>query len=640
MRGDGERDGASVQGSRRQFLQLSGLGAVGLGGLGTVSGSVLAQTGGVCSGTSRFCDDWNDGDFTSSPPWQIYLDQGDFSADVRSMSGVPAGGPNVLHVTETTGGGTDGVIGWQNAQPGWDSAWTLSGLFFTQNLNPTIDFQLHELLLFYDGSTDSAPLEVGLGFTDSGANLTDFRIEGSLVDTVETSQSLDWAQDMWYHYEVGHDGSGTYTGRLWEDGAGRPSSPTARSTGSAPGTEARVGAIDINGAPAGGNDDLDINHAFLRWTEGAPDQDGGGGGDGGDDGDDDDDQDDAGPSEEFQNLRDRKLQLAGSIDTIGQNIRETPRVESTLEDLASRIEAGDLSDDEAVDAVERMIMGENVTEAAIAGLGPVGEDGGFEADGFDRSVDTPDSIESLDIATGAVEPVIGIVTEILMAGSVLRSAARKIPLVGGLLDDALGWLGEAAEEVIDFFMGPIDDWVDDAVEALTESEAIAETAEAELQGGFADDVIDFILDEVANITEQLASDIVGALEVATPHNLQEGLAGLDDDLGGDGSIDATGGTDDAATEAQAGLDGAFAQLQGASDDLAALDFVSTLIDGASVIATVLSAGFFGFGPAVVQLATFVVNVLMAFVQELIAVWTLIDVVETHNETLDAVVNPG
>lgn len=66
----------------------------------------------VCSGDARFCDAWTDGDYTSSPPWQVYLSQGDFSVDVRTMASVPKGGPNVLHLTETTGGGTDGVIGW------------------------------------------------------------------------------------------------------------------------------------------------------------------------------------------------------------------------------------------------------------------------------------------------------------------------------------------------------------------------------------------------------------------------------------------------------------------------------------------------------------------------------------------------
>lgn len=104
-----------------------------------------------------------------------------------------------------------------------------------------------------------------LGFTDRNANLEDFRILGDSINNVETTYSVNWSEDTWYHYEISHDGSGNYTGRLWEDGAGRPSTPQARSTGKAPNTDARIAAIDINGAHRAS---FNINHAYMKWSDG------------------------------------------------------------------------------------------------------------------------------------------------------------------------------------------------------------------------------------------------------------------------------------------------------------------------------------------------------------------------------------
>lgn len=260
--GDGE-------GFRRRLLRGTGAAGGIAGAASGVAGTALgAAGGGVCDDDVVFCEDWSDGDYTSSPSWEIYLDQGDFSAEVRTMADVPQGGQNVLHVSETLGGGTDGVIGWADGCEGWNGEWTLRGLFYTQELNPNIDYQKQVIMAYYDGSGDAAPIEANIGFTDPGANLIDFSIDGSLIDTVEESLSVDWTEDTWYHYEFSHDGAGTYTGRLWEDGDGRPASPNARSVGAPPGTEGRVAAIDVNGAPAAGDDELGLNHAFMRWVGG------------------------------------------------------------------------------------------------------------------------------------------------------------------------------------------------------------------------------------------------------------------------------------------------------------------------------------------------------------------------------------
>lgn len=252
--------------SRRGMLK--GVAATGLcltGGIGA-TGTASATTGGVCSGSARFCDTFSDGDYHDN--WTAYLSQGDFDANVITGNNVPQGGQNVVELTETTGGGTDGVLGWKTKRTGWDDEWTVRGLFYSENIGSPAPWTKHELLLYYDGMGDSAPIELQLGFGDKNGNEIPFAFAGSKVrqSSAQTYQP-GWQPDTWYHYEAGYDGAGTLSGRLWEAGASRPATPdvTAPIEDSLP--DARVAAIDHNGPDSWRiNGDFTVHHSFLRWT--------------------------------------------------------------------------------------------------------------------------------------------------------------------------------------------------------------------------------------------------------------------------------------------------------------------------------------------------------------------------------------
>lgn len=243
---------------RRDLLRGGAtLGALGVG-LPVGTGSV----GATAADEYTFYDDFEDGTLGTDPGWTVYAPEGDFSAGVVDRSS-PDGGSKALNVTETTGGGTNGIVGWKEAYRGWDGEWTLRGLFYTENAPLSTPFQGHRAGFYYDPDTSERPLMASLGFRDGDGNINPFAIGGELVDTVETTYDPGWQEDTWYWYEVSHDGNGTYTGRLWEDGTARPSEPNARSVGSAPGTEARVGTIEMNGARSRA---FDMQHAFVGWT--------------------------------------------------------------------------------------------------------------------------------------------------------------------------------------------------------------------------------------------------------------------------------------------------------------------------------------------------------------------------------------
>jgi hypothetical protein len=114
-----------------------------------------------------------------------------------------------------------------------------------------------------DYSDDSTPpVALTLGFSDSDNNAKPLNITGELIETEEQIYTPDWQENTWYRFEIRHDGTGTYTGRIWNNNNSRPTEPQARSVGSPPGTESRVAGLSING---GGQQPFDMRHDFMRW---------------------------------------------------------------------------------------------------------------------------------------------------------------------------------------------------------------------------------------------------------------------------------------------------------------------------------------------------------------------------------------
>lgn len=209
-----------------------------------------------------FFDSWEDGNYTQDPPWTEYIVEGDGFGQVIDQAGIPTGDQKVLQVHESTGGGTRYVIGWQDGIAGWDTEWRFQGLFYTEDVFLGDDFQNHRVYAYYD-SGDTAPLEVRLGFRAGDGSNRPLSIQGSLINTVDTTDDMDgWAVDTWYWYELLHTGGGNYEAFCWEDDTGKPTSPNATSTGVAPGGEARKGAIFMNG---GQEPSFTMNHDFMQW---------------------------------------------------------------------------------------------------------------------------------------------------------------------------------------------------------------------------------------------------------------------------------------------------------------------------------------------------------------------------------------
>jgi len=213
-----------------------------------------------------FSDDFTDGNYTDK--WEIYVNQGDFSVDVVADEEEADGNNMQLNVSQTTGSGTRGAIGWTEEIEDWDQQWTLKGEFYPEDLSINVPFQQHPLYPAYrpadDTSGEDRPLTLNCGFTDGSNNIIPFKIDGSLINTKEEVYEFDWQEDTWYNYKLVHDGDGRYTAKLWTETESEPDEPDAISVGGTPPAEPRVGAIQVNG---GRGEPLQIQHGSMTWSK-------------------------------------------------------------------------------------------------------------------------------------------------------------------------------------------------------------------------------------------------------------------------------------------------------------------------------------------------------------------------------------
>lgn len=352
-----------------------------------------------------------------------------------------------------------------------------------------------------------------------------------------------------------------------------------------------------------------------------------------------------GPSEPatgLQQLVDEKLALAESIDGISQNIREKPRVEATLDSLTDEVEAGTLPEAEAEDAVKRMLLGENVTEATLTAIGPAGDGGGYEADEYDLELDTPDDIEAFDTAKVAVDGAVAILVSLLLSKKGVKRLKRILPgWATDKISGAMKWIKRGIENIISSAVGAFNSVARQVRDgAYTISDTLEDVLQESGKKG-ADVAVSKLFSDLPKVNSGLAGMLAGMFETETPDSLDGALVDLDDDLGGDGTIDASGRFDDAVAEAQAGLDDIQEQAQGAKDASDFLGKVGLFIDIMEVVGYALAVtGVFAIGTAAIQLTALVVNTLFNLTQVLVGVGTVENIVDIQNETLDRVVSPG
>lgn len=150
----------------------------------------------------------------------------------------------------------------------------------------------------------------------------------------------------------------------------------------------------------------------------------------------------------FEELRAGKLEMASHIADISQDIDEVSRVESTLDDLADELQAGTVEVEAANSTVERMIMGRDITELSLAGLGPVSVSS--PEDPISRVGEPSDSLatdDSFTIVGKAVENITMLTASMFVALRGLKHIAAWISKISPRVGNALENIEEGINKI-------------------------------------------------------------------------------------------------------------------------------------------------------------------------------------------------
>lgn len=344
------------------------------------------------------------------------------------------------------------------------------------------------------------------------------------------------------------------------------------------------------------------------------------------------------PNDELETVMEEKMALAQSIDGISQNIEETARVEATLDDLQDGVDAGDFDVEEAIEAIERMKLGENVTESTLAALGPTK----LGTQNPNTLVGSP--IDDYDVAGEIASLALSLVVELALAGlaiarfldiapsgtlaAVTRTAKRKI-------DGVIDW-------VIKGLLGSLGPVVDDVM-------ATADTLKKTLYSLISDVgessgkvLAEELLKGVANAKDTIANSLVDHFETdKAGTNIDDKLYALNEKLDANGEIgpDFSGSLSDAEKAAEDGLLEIAVTCRTAEQKLGIAKGVLKLVAALSAIGGILIASIWAsLVGGVFTVAGILTTIAINSMSLNAGYMSMERVLYEHNKAIDAVLN--
>lgn len=337
----------------------------------------------------------------------------------------------------------------------------------------------------------------------------------------------------------------------------------------------------------------------------------------------------------FEELCSAKLELAGQIDDISQSIVEQPMVEMTLDDLANGIERGDVEVSRAISAVQRMILGEDLTELSLAGLNPVAVSSPEDSDSrVGEPSSSPAAKDSFNIAGALVGNTLQLAVGVLFALAGLKSVVAWLSKFTSRADDAIDFLNTAITTI--FGAIPfIDERIEDAANLLS-GQLEEKAKDGETDG---EDLYESVAGDVENLIDPFTNEIMAELEGGFETNLEV----FDRDLGlNDDGVFAFEGDDAGALEAAAtARREIIASLEQVKNELEVTGFVSKVAGLMAIGGAFLSVTgiFTAVGTALGILGAFF-SLSFTFLGCVSAADGLFTVRGFHNSGLDAIVQGG
>lgn len=299
--------------------------------------------------------------------------------------------------------------------------------------------------------------------------------------------------------------------------------------------------------------------------------------------------------EEFDKLRKEKLTLASYITENSSSINEHQRVEDTLLSLAEKIEADEVDPETAIEAVERMMLAEDLGEVSIAGLGPketpIPEDLATLIGEDENSVGADPRV---DILGNVVEALFILILALLAAAASLAKLASNLGTgnsYSGKLLDAGSKADDLAETFIGLF-GPAKEFVEETTKTIWKNNLKDSLISAAFETG--DEALSATKSAVEGVRDAAANDFVSRFETDVPGpTLDETFQTVDTELGpSNGGLSFGGGNGDegpskgAANAAESGRELIISEIK---DTMEEIDITEVISLAGSILSIAISA---------------------------------------------------
>lgn len=180
-----------------------------------------------------FSDDWENGQYTSDPKWNVGGDGERGYIEIVSES-APGGGNYSLSLVGDSGGGASAST---HQDLRFDVEWLTEALFKPVTITDRNHFRLY-LDADFSGPFNAIGVVINIGFRDGPGEteLTTPNISGGLIQNSEPGIVIDWEENRWYHLKCHHDGDGVYRLKVWDADQTEPSEYQTQSVGETAGT--------------------------------------------------------------------------------------------------------------------------------------------------------------------------------------------------------------------------------------------------------------------------------------------------------------------------------------------------------------------------------------------------------------------